>query len=84
MEFIDYFFWFVAVFAALYGIFLLVAKKKTLLPGIKKQLAKKGNSDPTDEDLAKKLKIFRICGVVCILASGVLFALLFTGGIFTF
>ena len=84
MEFLDYFFWFVAIFAAVYGIFLLAAPKKTLISAIKKQLAKKGNNEPTDEDVAKKLKLFRICGVVCILASGVLFALLLTGGIFDF
>jgi len=84
MGFLDYFFWFVAIFAAVYGIFLLVAPKKTLIAAVKKQLAKKGNNDPTDEEVAKKLKMFRICGVVCIVASGILFALLLTGGIFAF
>jgi len=82
MDFIDYFFWFVAFFAVAYGVLLLVLPKKALIPTIKKQLNKKGNNDPSDEEVAKKLKTFRLMGLVCIVASAVLFYIQFTGGIF--
>jgi len=78
----DFIFWFVAVFALLYGILLLALPKARLAPVLEKQLIQKGNSNPTEEDIAKKLKQFRIYGVVCLAASGVLTALLLTGGIF--
>ena len=82
MEILDYFFWFVAIFAAIYGALLLVIPKKTYVPIIEKQLIKKGNSNPTDEDIDKKMRIFRICGVICLVASGLLFYILLTGGVF--
>ena len=84
MEFLDYFFWFFAIFAVIYGFLLIVLPKNLLLPTIKKQLLKKGISEPTEEDLSKKLKLFRLMGVVCIVSAGVLFGLLLTGGIFAF
>jgi len=83
MEFLDYFFWGFAVFALIYGIGLLIGPQSAFIPTIKKQLVKKGHIVPSDEDVDKRLKQFRIWGVVCIAASGVLVALLLTGGIFT-
>jgi len=84
MDFLDYFFWGFAVFAVIYGLLLLIVPKRTYVPVIEKQLSKKGNSNPTSEDVDKKLKQFRIYGIVCIAASGLLFYLLLTGGIFAF
>jgi len=84
MEFLDTFFWFFAIFALVYGALLLILPRTMLIPTIKKQLVKKGNSAPSEEEVDKKLKQFRIYGVVCIVAAGVLFALLLTGGIFAF
>jgi len=84
MEYLDYFLWFFAAFAVLYGILLLAIPKRRLLPVLHKQLLKKKNSEPSSEDVTKKLKQFRIYGVVCIVAGGVLFTLLLTGGIFAF
>ncbi|MCL2367928.1 MAG: hypothetical protein FWC72_02935 [Oscillospiraceae bacterium] len=82
MDFLDYFLWFFAIFAVIYGILLLVVPKNTYVPIIKKQLVKKGNSNPTEEDVDKKLRSFRMYGIVCIVASGLLFYILLTGGIF--
>jgi len=82
MDFFDYFFWFFAFFAVVYGILLLVVPKKTYAPIIRKQLVKKGNSNPTEEDIAKRLRSFRIYGIVCIVASGLLFYIMLTGGVF--
>ena len=84
MEFLDYFFWAFAIFALIYGLLLLVIPRRLYVPIIKKQLSEKGNKDPSSEDLNKRLKQFRIYGIVCILAGGVLFALLLSGGIFAF
>jgi len=82
MDFLDMFFWIFAVFAVVYGILLLVLPKKTLIPVIEKQLEKKGGaSEVTAENVEKKVKMFRICGVICIVASGVLFWIQATGGI---
>jgi len=78
----DFLIWFIAIFAAVYGIFLLVLPKDKLIVGLKKQLEAKGNSNPTDEELSKKLKQFRIWGIVGIIASGVLIYIQLTGGIF--
>ena len=82
MDFLDYFFWFFAVFAVVYGLFLLLAPKSTLRPGIKKQLLKKSDVEPTEEELDKKLKQFRLWGIACIVSGGLLFYIQFTGGIF--
>ena len=79
---LDFLFWFIAIFAAIYGVWLLVAPKNALMPVFKKQLEKKGVANPTDEDLAKKLKQFRIYGIVCLVASAVLFYIQLTGGVF--
>ena len=84
MGFIDYFLWFFAIFAAIYGVLLLVLPKNKLVPVIKKQLQNKGNSAPTDEDVNKRLKMFRIMGIICIVASAVLIYINLTGGIFAF
>jgi len=78
---IDFLLWFIAIFALVYGIFLLVCPKDKLIVGIKKQLANKGNNNPTEEELNKKLKLFRIMGIVCIVASGLLTYIQLTGGI---
>lgn len=81
MDFLDYFLWFFAAFAVVYGLFLLLARKKSLLNGIRQQFERKGNSSPTEEEIDKKLKLFRILGIVCIISGGVLFFIQFTGGI---
>lgn len=81
MEFLDYFLWGFAVFAVLYGVFVLLAPRSILLPAMKKQLAKKGISSPTEEDLSKQQKVFRMLGGVCIVSGAVLFFIQFTGGI---
>ena len=81
MDFLNSFLWGFATFAVLYGLFLLFMPKNLLLPGIKKQLEKKGNPNPSDEDLEKRFKLFRTLGIVCILAGAVLFIIMFTGGI---
>jgi len=84
MEFLDNFLWFFGIFAVIYGILLIVIPKNIYAPIIEKQLIKKGNGNPTDEDIDKRLKLFRRLGVVCIAAGGVLFYLLLTGGVFAF
>lgn len=82
MDFLDYIFWGIAIFSVFYGLFLLVLPKHSLIVGIKNQLAKKGNAEPTDAEMDKKLKMFRVCGIVCLVASALSFYLLSTGGIF--
>ena len=82
MDFLNYFFWGFAFFAILYGALLLVLPKDKLTPQIKKQLAKKGNNNPTDEELSGALKKFKMYGIVCLVAGGVLLVLQFTGGVF--
>jgi len=84
MDFLDYILWFVAIFAAIYGVLLLVLPRKTLIPTIKKQLEKKGNSDPTSTDVDKKLKSFRAMGLVCLIASAAVIYINLTGGILAF
>jgi len=84
MDMIDYLLWFVAIFAVVYGALLLVLPRKTLIPIIKKQLQNKGNSNPASEDVDKKLRMFRVMGIVCLVAGAVLFYINLTGGIFAF
>jgi len=81
MGFLDVFLWVFAVFAIAYGIGLLVLPEDKLMPTIKKQLLKKGNSNPSEEELKQKLKTFRILGGVCIGAGLVLVLIQATGGI---
>jgi len=84
MDMIDYLLWFVAIFAVVYGALLLVLPRKTLTPIIKKQLQNKGNSSPTSEDVDKKLRMFRVMGIACLVAGAALFYINLTGGIFAF
>lgn len=80
----DFILWLVAIFALIYGVLLLALPGKKLTPIIIKQLNNKGNSDPTSEDVDKKLKLFRIMGFVCIVAGAALSYINLTGGIFAF
>ena len=82
MEMFDYFFWAFAVFMALYGISILAMPKRSLIPGIKNQLAKKGNQNPTDEEIEAKFKQLRVYGIVCVLLSVIFLAFLLRGGLF--
>ena len=69
MDILDYLLWFVAIFAVAYGVLLLILPRKTLTPTIKKQLQSKGNSNPSSEDIGKKLRFFRLMGLVCLAAG---------------
>ena len=80
-EFLSYVLMVVAAFAIYQGIYLLSASPQKLLPTIKKQLLKKENSEPTEEELDKKVKQYRMWGVVSLAAGGILIALILTGGI---
>ena len=73
--------WFIAIFAAIYGGGLLVMPKSKLMPTIKKQLASKGNNEPSEEELDKKLKFFRMMGIVCLIGCAAMLGIIFTGGI---
>ena len=84
MDILDYLLWFIAIFAVVYGALLLILPRNTLTPTIKKQLQSKGNNSPTSEDIDKKLRFFRLMGLVCLLAGAVLFYINLTGGIFAF
>jgi len=77
----DLLLWIIAIFALGWGVMLLVLPKDKLMPALRGQLQKKGNSNPTEEDLEKKFKSFKLMGFVCIGAGIVLVIIMLTGGI---
>jgi len=82
MQILDILLWLVAIFSVLQGVFLLASPKKALTPTIKKQLLKKGNENPTDQEMDEKVKQFRLWGLLSLVAGALLLYLLLTGGVF--